>query len=90
MKNKNLLILLVLGLIIVLFSWLYKSTFPSFPITYKVCGAGYVDCTEVAKFKERWQCEYTQEKWDWRCDETDKNRIICTPGESMIAVGICE
>lgn len=62
----------------------------SYPVTYKVCDLSFSDCTDIAKFKERDDCEFTKEKWGWYCDETKGNPIICEKKTSMIATGYCE
>lgn len=61
-----------------------------FPVTYKVCAPGYVDCSEVAKFKTRQDCETTSEYWGWLCDKSDKQNIVCQVGKLDIAVGFCD
>lgn len=63
-----------------------------YPIKYKVCSSGYVDCETVAKFKTRDDCETTKQKWGWRCNSFDKNNITCyEPHESdTFATGFCD
>lgn len=84
--------ILVLSLIAVtiIFVFLYLRGLFSFPVTYKICGAGYVDCREIAKFKDRDSCEITREHWGWYCDQTDKSKIICVEKESDFTTGICD
>ncbi len=84
-KKVILLIFIVIILTTILFIEKYN-----YPIIYKVCGLGYTDCTTIAKFHTREDCETTNKKWGWYCDQTDKSHIICQEKESNIAIGYCD
>lgn len=63
----------------------------SYPVEFLVCDSGYNDCDEVARFRNRFDCEATSEKWQWYCSSIDKQDIRCRepkPGESA-ATGVC-
>lgn len=69
---------------------LYLKEQLNFPVTYKVCGAGYSDCHDVGKFKDRYDCEVTNKKWSWSCNESNKENIVCVEEESNISSGYCK
>ena len=78
-----------LFVLIIILLVLYFNEKLSYPVTYKVCGVGYVDCHNVAKFKDRLSCETTNQKWGWYCDQTDKSNILCREEDSDISDGYC-
>lgn len=84
--NKILLIIIVSGVI----GSLYLLDRFRFPITYSVCGSDYTDCSPVARFKDRYSCEITKQKWGWYCDQTNKENIICQEKNSYISTGTCD
>lgn len=90
MVGKNRLIILVLLATSIIFVGLYINEKLSLPISFKVCGLGYVDCQIVARFDNREDCETTQKKWGWYCNEFDKNNIVCKEKTSDIATGFCD
>lgn len=85
--KKGLIIAIVISS---LFAILYLKEKLSYPITMKVCAPGYVDCMDIARFKERDDCETTNQKWGWYCDQTDKSNIKCQEKESTFATGFCD
>lgn len=86
--NKTSTIILIT--IIIILGALYIKDKLNFPIAYKVCGIGYIDCHTVAKFEDRESCETTNEKWAWYCDQTDKNNILCRAEKSTFSTGFCD
>lgn len=88
--DKKKLLIFVLITATIIFACLYLREKLSFPVTYKVCGLGYVDCHTVARFDDRDSCETTHEKWGWYCDQTDKNNIICQEKKSDVSTGFCD
>lgn len=86
-KNKILFLLIIA--VIVLGILVIKEKL-SFPVSFKVCELGYVNCKEIARFKDRYDCETTNKKWGWYCNQEDKDNIICQEKESDIATGFCD
>ncbi len=77
---------LIIGAIIGLIVWNRIS----YPVTLKVCEPDYKNCSSIAKFTDRADCETTSERWGWRCDSSDKQNITCTPDNNTFAVGFCD
>lgn len=88
--KKNLITFFIFLLAAITLFGLYSMTKNRFPVTYKVCDANYQSCNVIAKFKDRYDCEITNKKWGWYCDQTDKSNIKCQEKESKISVGYCE
>lgn len=62
-----------------------------FNVEYKVCDISYKDCQVIAKFKDRYDCEITKEKWGWRCDSVSNPALItCTRPTDSFAAGFCD
>jgi hypothetical protein len=72
-----------------IFSWNLIQKL-NYPIELKVCDIGYKDCQVIAKFKDRYDCEITNQKWGWYCDQTDKSNIKCQERDSTFATGFCD
>ena len=85
---KKLTIIFII--IAIVFAVLYLKERLSYPVIMKVCGLGYVDCQNIARFKTRDDCETTNQKWGWYCDQGDKSNIKCEEKPSSFAVGYCE
>lgn len=60
-----------------------------FPVEYKICSEGYVDCFTVAKLDDMVSCEQMKEKWSWYCDSTNPKDIRCHEGESNASDSLC-
>ena len=83
------IIMLLILTTAVIFAGVYLKEKFNFPVSFRVCGLGYVNCHTVAKFDDRDSCEITNKKWGWYCDETDKNNIVCQDKESDVSIGYC-
>lgn len=80
------LLMLVIFSIAIYFGYSYFR----YDVEYKVCDIDYTGCTVIAKFKDRDDCEITKEYWNWKCDKSDSNNIICSVGDDSLAVGYCD
>lgn len=85
--NKSVILLVI---IIIILGFFYLQERSRFPIEYKICGIGYVDCNTIARFEDRDSCERVNEKGGWACDKSDKNTIICKADASKISTGFCD
>lgn len=54
--------LLIVLVIAVIFLVLYLIEKYSYPVVYKVCDLSYKDCSVIAKFKDRNDCETTNKE----------------------------
>jgi hypothetical protein len=90
MKTELKLMLVILFTVIAYLAISYFSEKNKYPVSYKVCGLNYQDCEIVAKFKNRYNCERTNQMDGWYCDETDKNHIVCQEKASDISSGYCD
>jgi hypothetical protein len=86
MKNKIIICLGIIVLILLAYVLIQKTMFP---IAYKVCGIGYVDCRTVAKFEDLQGCQAASEKGTWLCDSSNSENINCRVSKSSIAIGYC-
>lgn len=86
--KKSLILLLVIAAVV--FGIFYLIGKYNFPVAYKICGVDYQDCETIAKFKDRDSCETTKKKWNWGCNEKDKNNIICKEGNDSFSSAYCE
>lgn len=58
-------------------------------IEYKICDIDYKNCHTIAKFKDIEDCETTNEKWSWYCNQTDLDNIKCHVEKSSIVTSYC-
>jgi len=84
------IVLMLLVIVTIIFFFLFVEKKVSFPVTYKVCGLGYVNCQEIARFKDRESCDTANKKWGWYCDQTDTSNIKCQEKESNTTIGFCD
>lgn len=86
MKNKFVILLLLMVVVLFIFVVYEKIIFP---IKYVICDSLYKNCFVHAKFKDMDSCQVAKEKGGWYCDQTDKRDIRCEDKESEISTAYC-
>jgi hypothetical protein len=81
-------ILLIIVLCILFGLYVYEKN--RYPVIFKMCLIDYTDCSEIARFKERDDCETTKQKWGWYCNTTNKSNIVCQEKDSAMVTGCCD
>ena len=84
-NNMNKLLIIAIGLTLI------GAGCERFNVSYVICDVNYEKCQTIGKFKNMSDCETTNEKWGWYCDQTDQQDIRCrAAGKSSISRSYCK